>query len=455
MLLGPELQAGARAVSAGSPSQGCQGVRAGVRKPTLGHWPHVWLAPLATAAAARSRVRRRVEDREELMRPRTAESKFWQWKEGITVHYAKASKLPSDTAVVLLHGFGVASFHYEHQFAPLSQAGYTVYAMDNVGAGLSWPDRDPAPGGPQLHVAGSQWGFGSPDPQYEDMVIGEDLWVQQIKDFISQLVAEPKVILAGNSLGGYLTVLATAFMEDSTLQRIKGVALLNATPFWGWIPNRAKNPGLHSAFPWKGRLPVPRSVRALALTWYNTLRNPDSIEWLLNFVTVNPAGVGHQLPVRIAAMADHPNGAAAFSQILFTPQAELSFEDALQQVVARKVPALLLYGREDPWIVPYWGARAYMTAPSADYFQVSPSGHCPHFESPAAVNAALLRWLHATNPVEGQELLEPLPADIGESFHVREADGRELKVTRRGLPEPFREGGIAWDELPAWIQSCF
>ena len=59
---------------------------------------------------------------------------------------------------------------------------------------------------------------------------------------------------------------------------------------------------------------------------YNTLRNPDSIEWLLNFVTVNPAGVGHQLPVRIAAMADHPNGAAAFSQILFTPQAELSFE---------------------------------------------------------------------------------------------------------------------------------
>ena len=31
-----------------------------------------------------------------------------------------------------------------------------------------------------------------------------------------------QVILAGNSLGGYLTVLATAFMEDSTLQRIKG-----------------------------------------------------------------------------------------------------------------------------------------------------------------------------------------------------------------------------------------
>ena len=149
------------------------------------------------------------------MRPRTAESKFWQWKEGITVHYAKASKLPSDTAVVLLHGFGVASFHYEHQFAPLSQAGYTVYAMDNVGAGLSWPDRDPAPGGPQelQDVAGSQWGFGSPDPQYEDMVIGEDLWVQQIKDFISQLVAEPKVRpkTLTASFGCYRTKYTTPF----------------------------------------------------------------------------------------------------------------------------------------------------------------------------------------------------------------------------------------------------
>ena len=94
----------------------------------------------------------RTARREELMRPKTAASNKWHWKDNITVHYAKAaSKIPgTDTAVVLLHGFGVASFHYEAQFGPLSEAGYTVYAADNVGAGLSWPDCDPAPGTPSL-----------------------------------------------------------------------------------------------------------------------------------------------------------------------------------------------------------------------------------------------------------------------------------------------------------------
>ena len=64
------------------------------------------------------------------MKPKTATSKKWHWKERITVHYAKAdSKIPgTDTAVVLMHGFGVASFHYEAQFGPLSEAGYLCHS---------------------------------------------------------------------------------------------------------------------------------------------------------------------------------------------------------------------------------------------------------------------------------------------------------------------------------------
>ncbi|CAE7763934.1 PPH [Symbiodinium necroappetens] len=407
------------------------------------------------------RVRRtvtaeRTARREELMQPKTATSKKWHWKESITVHYAKAaSKIPgTDTAVVLLHGFGVASFHYEAQFGPLSEAGYTVYAADNVGAGLSWPDFDPAPGTPEeIRSPGTEWGFGKPRPPFEEMVIGEQLWVEQVKDFIAECVEESNVIIGGNSLGGYLTVLATATMNTRLLGRIKGVFLLNATPFWGWIPNRSKNPDLHDAFPWKGQFPVPESVRPLTLAWYNTLRNPDSIEWLLNFVTSNPAGVGHELAERIATMADHPAGAAAFAQILFTPQADLTFEEALDEVVKCNIPVFLLYGREDPWIIPYWAARAYTTAPDADYVQLSPSGHCPHYETPAAVNESLLRWLQDKVPVDGQGPRQDLPGSIGASFTVKESDGREVVVTRRGFAEPFRENELAWDEFPAWLQQ--
>eukprot|EP00438_Fugacium_kawagutii_P007962 Skav221207 [mRNA] locus=scaffold2467:115842:116303:- [translate_table: standard] len=153
-------------------------------------------------------------------------------------------------------------------------------------------------------------------------------------------------------------------------------------------------------------------------------------------------------------MADHPAGAAAFAQIVFTPQADLTFDEALDKVVEQQIPTLLLYGREDPWIVPYWAARAFKRAPSADYLQLSPSGHCPHFETPATVNECLLRWLRQKFPRE-EEDHEALPVSIGDSFIVCEEDARKISVTRRGLPEPFRDGEIVWDDLPAWVQSLF
>ena len=171
-------------------------------------------------------------------------------------------------------------------------------------------------------------------------------------------------------------------------------------------------------------------------------------------MTASEKGVGLELPRRIAAMAQHPNGAAAFAQIVFTPQAELTFDEALQQV-AKELPLLLLYGREDPWIVPYWAARALKVAPGAAYLQLSPSGHCPHFETPRAVNESLLRWLQEHFPVEGQRVMEVVPKSIGEAFRVVEEDEREVSVTRRSLPEPFRDGEIAWDDMPAWVQTLF
>ena len=44
---------------------------------------------------------------------------------------------------------------------------------------------------------------------------------------------------------------------------------------------KLRSPGVYNIFPWKGKLPIPDSVRSFALTWYNTLRNPDSIETCL------------------------------------------------------------------------------------------------------------------------------------------------------------------------------
>jgi pimeloyl-ACP methyl ester carboxylesterase len=41
-----------------------------------------------------------------------------------------------------------------------------------------------------------------------------------------------------------------------------------------------------------------------------------------------------------------------------------------------------MYGKEDPWVGPFWGIRVKQQVPEAPYYQISPAGHCPHDEVP-------------------------------------------------------------------------
>ena len=58
--------------------------------------------------------------------------------------------------------------------------------------------------------------------------------------------------IVGNSLGGYV---GTYFAATSP-ELVKGVALLNATPFWAFLPNVR-------LVPWGGLLPVPAFAKAI------------------------------------------------------------------------------------------------------------------------------------------------------------------------------------------------
>ena len=63
----------------------------------------------------------------------------------------------------------------------------------------------------------------------------------------------------GNSL-----YVALYFAAACNRQLVKGVTLLNATPFWGFLPNPIRSPRLARLFPWAGTFPVPIRVRRLA-----------------------------------------------------------------------------------------------------------------------------------------------------------------------------------------------
>lgn len=125
------------------------------------------------------------------------------------------------------------------------------------------------------------------------------------------------------------------------------------------------------------------------------------------------------LAKRISDAASHPMGSAAFASILFAPKQEPSYGDALDMLAAEGLPILLLYGDDDPWIVPFWAWRsARRVEATGEYYALSPAGHCPHHEAPEAFNSVLLDWLAR---IEG---LDPECMPVGEPEDVTRVERR-------------------------------
>ena len=73
-----------------------------------------------------------------------------------------------------------------------------------------------------------------------------------------QVIGEP-VYVVGNSLGGFVAL----YFAACNPHLVKGVTLLNATPFWGFLPNPVRQPQLAKIFPWAGTFPLPVNIRRL------------------------------------------------------------------------------------------------------------------------------------------------------------------------------------------------
>ena len=84
-----------------------------------------------------------------------------------------------------------------------------------------------------------------------------------------------KVVLAGNSLGGFIA----ANLASQRPDLVEGLVFLNATPFWG--ANRENFPV------WKGTLPVPPTIQRIAAQWWNSIRTTGTITTMLDFVYVS------------------------------------------------------------------------------------------------------------------------------------------------------------------------
>ena len=76
---------------------------------------------------------------------------------------------------------------------------------------------------------------------------------------------------------------------------------------------------------------------------------------------------------QILASTQHPLALDAFVSILFAPQAKLSFDGMVE---AMRCPVCMIYGKEDPWVVPLWGQRLKRLLADAVYLEVSMQQQC-------------------------------------------------------------------------------
>ncbi|KAK3008583.1 hypothetical protein RJ639_013163 [Escallonia herrerae] len=377
---------------------------------------------------------------------------FREWKPKLNVHYEKSgSENVTSPPVLFLPGFGVGSFHYEKQLKDLGRD-YRVWALDFLGQGMSLPFEDPtlsSKDGSESERENSMWGFGDrTEPWADDLVYSIDLWEDQVRYFIEEVIKEP-VYLVGNSLGGFVALNFAA----SNPQLVKGVTLLNATPFWAFLPNPIRSPRLSRIFSWAGTFPLPAGIKKLITVVWQKISDPTSIAEILKQVYADHSTNVDKVFYRILETTQHPAAAASFASIMFAPQGKLSFKEALSGCQINKVPICLMYGKEDPWVKPVWGLQVKLQLPEVPYYQISPAGHCPHDEVPEVVNYLLRGWIRnlesqgsvALPLIDSQENQQQDVAKHLEFF--REGSKRSVRVQLYG------SNFSVWNQIGYFIYS--
>lgn len=371
----------------------------------------------------------------------------WEWKPKFKIHYEKSGSRNTDSPQILfLPGFGVGSFHYEKQLKDLGQE-YGVWAMDFLGQGMSLPCEDPTI---RLQNDGESemWGFGDEtQPWADDLVYSIDLWQEQVRYFIEEVIKEP-VYIVGNSLGGYVALYFAACNPNL----VKGVTLLNATPFWGFFPNPVRSPKLSQIFPSTGTFPLPPRVKKIVEIVWEKIRDPRTIGEILKQVYTDHSTNVDKVFSRILEITEHPAALASFASIMLAPQGELSFGEALSRCKSNDIPICLMYGKEDPWVRPVWGLQVKRQLPDAPYYQISPAGHCPHDEVPEVVNYLLRGWI---KNLESQGFVAlPLLDDESGRYDV----AKDLEYVRDGTKRSVRvffygSEFSVWSKLTSFVNA--
>lgn len=258
--------------------------------------------------------------------------------------------------LILLHGFGASTYSWRHIAAYFSKS-YRVIAIDLKGFGLS------------------------------DKPMDDDYSVRDQSRIISEFIRVrhlEKVILAGHSLGGAVSLLTYLLQSDHDTRHISKLVLLDTASYQQELP----------AFISILRVPVINELSLLLTS------NNFKSRMILRQAFFDHSKITEEMVATYGSYLSLPGA----SQALIKTAKQILPPD-LEEISGRyksiDVPVLLIWGEKDEIVPLEVGRKLARNIPHAELVVVPNCGHVPQEECPSQVIEAMESFLsHQTGAVK-------------------------------------------------------
>ena len=254
--------------------------------------------------------------------------------------------------IVLIHGFGGWSWSWRATLPALAAAGYRAVAVDLANFGL----------------ADKSWDLDTRHAAQADLVAA-----------VMDARGISRATLVGHSMGGNVLAWFAARHAD----RLDAAVLVDAATG----PAAGGGPAFVGSLV---RLPNVRRIGQLVLrSQLDEARMAD----ILRSAYADPARVttedvsGYAAPLQTV---DWDLGLLA----ILRDSGDSALDSPIGDIL--RVPTVIIWGREDPWIPLASGEALRDALPGAEWHIIDDAGHLPMEEQPAAFNDVLLTWLEST-----------------------------------------------------------